>query len=65
MMPNKCIGGGARQLQSAVYNGISAVVGLNNTGLLIKTIGKVMDKGTGWILIDDGSRCYSGGSILG
>ncbi len=50
-MSNKALGGGPFGLQSGVDGG----VGLNNIGLLVRTSGRVTDKGTGWFKLDDGS----------
>lgn len=56
MMNNRSLGGAAYGLQKA-----AGTSGLNNTGLLVRTTGKVMGYGDGCIFIEDGSKCYSGG----
>ena len=76
---NKNLGGSASGLQAAVQDWTAAQVagseiyetvlgtsvGPSNTGLLIKTVGKVLEKGAGYIYIDDGSACYAGAGHAG
>jgi len=64
-MPNRALGGGANGLQKAVSDSKGPALGANNIGLLVRTTGRVLDRGAGWMLIDDGSRCYAGGSARG
>ncbi|MCL6630422.1 MAG: right-handed parallel beta-helix repeat-containing protein, partial [Armatimonadetes bacterium] len=39
----------------AGQRGVTGGIGLNNIGLLVRTTGRVIDAGSGWFVIDDGS----------
>jgi len=51
-MINKALGGGAL---NSYTPGITGGVGTNNIGLLVRTWGKVLESGTGYFIISDGS----------
>ena len=51
-MGNKALGGG--QLNS-LTPGITGGTGVHNVGLLVRSWGRVMESGTGYFIIDDGS----------
>ncbi|MGC8861451.1 MAG: hypothetical protein ACP5R5_01605 [Armatimonadota bacterium] len=44
--------------------GVAGSFGLNNSGLLISTFGKVVSTGTGYFVIDDGSRQFACGKSV-
>jgi hypothetical protein len=54
-MPNKSVGGGDWGTPLLGQYGVAGATGLNNVGLLIATWGRVTEKGTGYLLITDGS----------
>jgi len=64
-MTNRALGGGKAGLQKAVWDGSSPARGINNIGLLVTTFGTVIDHGSNWILIDDGSGCDAAGTATG
>ncbi|MCX8052685.1 MAG: hypothetical protein N3B12_02670, partial [Armatimonadetes bacterium] len=43
---------------------IAGSYGLNNSGLLMRTFGKVVSTGTGYFVIDDGSRDFPCGKSV-
>ncbi len=55
-MPNKSVGGGDWGVPPLGQYGVLNGGGLNNIGLLIQTWGRVIEKGTGYLLISDGSQ---------
>lgn len=57
-MSNKTAGGGAF---GSYVPGIAGSTGLNNSGLVVSSFGRVVEKGTGYFVIDDGSRDYACG----
>lgn len=57
---NKDVGG-----QELGYRGITGGIGLPNTGLLVKTWGKVTSVGRNFIYIDDGSNLDDGSGLTG
>lgn len=66
-MPNKSLGGGDF-LNPATATGQAGVVdgiGLNNIGLLVRTMGVVTSVGSGFLYIDDGSELKDGSSTNG
>lgn len=50
---NRNIGGGPF---GAYVPGVAGSIGLNNSGLLATSFGRVVDAGSGWFVIDDGSQ---------
>lgn len=50
---NRAVGGGAF---GSYVPAMAGSAGLNNTGLLVSTFGRVVEKGTGYFVIDDGSQ---------
>ncbi|MGC8861644.1 MAG: hypothetical protein ACP5R5_02595 [Armatimonadota bacterium] len=54
-MPNKSIGGGDWGTPPEGQYGVLNGLGPNNVGLLIQTWGRVTEKGSGYLLISDGS----------
>lgn len=73
LLSNRTLGGTVFGLQSAVmeYKLVESnvelmyAVGLNNTGLLVRVTGRVVDTGSDWFYIDDGSGCDDGSGIIG
>ncbi|MBP5093688.1 MAG: S8 family serine peptidase [Abditibacteriota bacterium] len=62
-MPGKSLGGGAYGTQGGVVDDTRTgkkAAGVNNIGLLVRTTGKVVKRGTNFFYIDDGSRLYDG-----
>jgi hypothetical protein len=55
-MPNRSVGGGDWGTPLLGQYGVLGGTGLNNVGLLITTWGKVTEKGSGYMLITDGSQ---------
>lgn len=55
---NESVGGGPF---GSYVPGIAGSTGLNNSGLLVSSFGHVVYKGTGYFVIDDGSRDFSCG----
>ena len=54
-MPNRTVGGGDMGSPPLGQYGVTNGVGLNSVGLLIQTWGRVMETGSGYVVIDDGS----------
>lgn len=56
-MPNRSVGGGdfGNPADGMGQYGVTAGAGVNNIGLLIKTWGRVVSVGSGFVVIDDGS----------
>lgn len=54
-MPNRSLGGSDLGMPPLGQYGVTGGAGLNNVGLLVKTWGKVVSAGTGYVDIDDGS----------
>lgn len=52
-MPNRTVGGSDGK---PLPRGVTGSVGLNNVGLLVKTCGRVVYRGSDFFVIDDGSR---------
>lgn len=57
-MVNRDIGGGPF---GSYVPGVIGSAGVNNSGLLTSSSGRVVDSGTGYFVIDDGSRSLSNG----
>lgn len=55
---NKSVGGGPF---GSYVPGLAGSLGLNNSGLLVSTCGRVVERGTGYFVVDDGSRDSSCG----
>ncbi len=45
--------------------GVLGGSGLNNVGMLVKTVGRVVESGAGYFIIDDGCGVPSGGAVKG
>lgn len=54
-MPNRSLGGGDAGSPPLGQYGVAGGAGLNNVGLLVQTWGRVIDAGSGYVVIDDGS----------
>ena len=59
-MSNKSLGGSLTG-----YGGVTGGLGLVNSGLLVKTWGKVLSHGWNYFYIDDGCRLEDGSGLLG
>lgn len=54
-MPNRTVGGGDFGLVPLGQSGVTGGFGTNNVGVLIQTWGRVIEVGSGYALVDDGS----------
>ena len=54
-MTNRSVGGSDFATPPVGQYGVTGARGLNNVGLLVRTLGRVVDIGSGYVLIDDGS----------
>ncbi|MDO8587898.1 MAG: hypothetical protein Q7T82_12790 [Armatimonadota bacterium] len=55
-MPNRSVGGSDFGLPPSGQLGVTDAFGINTIGLLIKTWGRVIGSGAGYVMIDDGSN---------